>query len=297
MAKLIDMTDEEYFALPSLDQSQLKEFVNNPANWGWNRLHPTVKDTPALRFGTAFHAYLMGTGNVVSAPEDFNLRKKECKEWQAEQINEGNIVVKYDEMQLLERMKANIERCSENGPINFMQIIQDGYREHVIEWTDKKSGLKLKAKPDIVPVGVDYLIDLKTTRSANDEDFARESLNYGYHIQAEFYRAAVAQVDPKSIGRTVKLASGMQFWAFEKTEACDWSPIVISADSQIAESARTTIRQALTRMAECVEKGEKAGYGKGVDAAAEWCIRNGYDKTPHEAQFQDWMLRQAESMI
>ncbi|PWG65682.1 PD-(D/E)XK nuclease-like domain-containing protein [Bifidobacterium callitrichidarum] len=297
MSHLIDMTDEEYFALPSLDQSQLKAFLNNPANWGYSRLHGTVKKTAALSFGTAFHAYLMNTGDVIAPPEGMKFTTKDGKAWKAEHEGTGEIVVSYDDMQTLKLMKQNIERSSLEGPIDFMDILASGYCEHVIEWVDKKSGLTLKAKPDCVPVGVDYIIDLKSTRSANDMEFAKEAWNYGYHIQAEFYRAAVAQVDPKEIGREERLASGMQFWAFEKTEACDWSPITISADNPMAEAARTSIRNGLTRMAECVEKGEDAGYGKGIDAAAEWCIRNGYSKTPHEAEFPDWIVKAAENLL
>ena len=32
-AKIIDATDEEYFAMDALDQSQLKAFLKNPKEW------------------------------------------------------------------------------------------------------------------------------------------------------------------------------------------------------------------------------------------------------------------------
>ena len=78
-----DMSDEDYFNLPSIDQSQLKAFLRNPADWGYERLYGGCDPTPAMRFGTAFHAYLLETGNVVAMPEDMSVRTKAGKEWKA----------------------------------------------------------------------------------------------------------------------------------------------------------------------------------------------------------------------
>ena len=44
-------------------------FAQPMADWAWNRLHPHHETTDAMRFGTAFHAYLLGTGTVVALPE------------------------------------------------------------------------------------------------------------------------------------------------------------------------------------------------------------------------------------
>ena len=102
-------------------------------------------------------------------------------------------------MQLLKRMKEGIEQTSLMPEYpDYMEIIEQGTKEQCIEWKDRQTGLMLKAKPDLIPVGTDYLVDLKTAQKADAESFAKEVINYGYHIQTVFYRAAVAACKPEA---------------------------------------------------------------------------------------------------
>ena len=73
-AKIIDIDDPGYFRLKSIDQSQLKQFLKNPADWAYHRLNDDHKPTDATKLGTAFHAYLLGTSDVVSLPEGESFR-------------------------------------------------------------------------------------------------------------------------------------------------------------------------------------------------------------------------------
>ena len=68
-AEIIDATDEEYFAMDALDQSQLKAFLKNPKEWAYDRLSGDHTPTDVMRFGTAFHAYLLNTSDVVCLDE------------------------------------------------------------------------------------------------------------------------------------------------------------------------------------------------------------------------------------
>ena len=104
-AEIIDATDEEYFAMDALDQSQLKAFLKNPKEWAYDRLLGDHTQTDAMRFGTAFHAYLLDTSEVVCLDEGQTFQSKANKEWREEQEAMGNIVVSYKDMQLLKRMK------------------------------------------------------------------------------------------------------------------------------------------------------------------------------------------------
>lgn len=298
-AKLYDIDDTEYFAHPALDQSQLKEFLHNPADWGYNRLYGDHNPTPAMKFGTAFHAYLLDTANVVNLPEGETFQKKDNQQWRDDQLAEGNIVVSYQDMAKIKRMKHNIEQASlQPGMPDYMELIHNGTPEQCIIWTDKETGLELKAKPDLIPTGTDYLVDLKTAQSANAKDFAKEVLNYGYHIQAVFYRQAVAELPRNMFQRTSKTPKAMQFWVFEKDNACDWQPFTIGPKNKaINESAGQSIRQALHGIAELVQRAKEEGLGEGVDAAAKLAITTGYDKHPKEVEFTDWQLITAENML
>lgn len=301
-AKIIDIDDPGYFRLKSIDQSQLKQFLKNPADWAYHRLNDDHKPTDAMKFGTAFHAYLLGTSDVVSLPEGESFRSKDNQKWRDEQLEAGNIIVSYNDMQLLKRMKEGIEQTSLMPEYpDYMEIIEQGTKEQCIEWKDRQTGLMLKAKPDLIPVGTDYLVDLKTAQKADAESFAKEVINYGYHIQTVFYRAAVDACKPDAFDRGSKAPSTMQFWVFEKTDACDWQPFSISDDNPITNLAATSIRQALLGIALMVKKAKEEGYAENtpdpVDAAAKYALRHGFNKKVKEVSFQNWQLLTAENML
>lgn len=301
-AKIIDIDDPGYFRLKSIDQSQLKQFLKNPADWAYHRLNDDHKPTDAMKFGTAFHAYLLGTSDVVSLPEGESFRSKDNQKWRDEQLEAGNIIVSYNDMQLLKRMKEGIEQTSLMPEYpDYMEIIEQGTKEQCIEWKDRQTGLMLKAKPDLIPAGTDYLVDLKTAQKADTESFAKEVINYGYHIQTVFYRAAVAACKPDAFDRGSKAPSTMQFWVFEKTDACDWQPFSISDDNPITNLAATSIRQALLGIALMVKKAKEEGYAENtpdpVDAAAKYALRHGFNKKVKEVSFQNWQLLTAENML
>ena len=301
-AKIIDIDDPGYFRLKSIYQSQLKQFLKNPADWAYHRLNDDHKPTDAMKFGTAFHAYLLGTSDVVSLPEGESFRSKDNQKWRDEQLEAGNIIVSYNDMQLLKRMKEGIEQTSLMPEYpDYMEIIEQGTKEQCIEWKDRQTGLMLKAKPDLIPVGTDYLVDLKTAQKADAESFAKEVINYGYHIQTVFYRAAVAACKPDAFDRGSKAPSTMQFWVFEKTDACDWQPFSISDDNPITNLAATSIRQALLGIALMVKKAKEEGYAENtpdpVDAAAKYALRHGFNKKVKEVSFQNWQLLTAENML
>lgn len=301
-AKIIDIDDPGYFRLKSIDQSQLKQFLKNPADWAYHRLNDDHKPTDAMKFGTAFHAYLLGTSDVVSLPEGENFRSKDNQKWRADQLEAGNIIVSYNDMQLLKRMKEGIEQTSLMPEYpDYMEIIEQGTKEQCIEWKDRQTGLMLKAKPDLIPAGTDYLVDLKTAQKADAESFAKEVINYGYHIQTVFYRAAVAACKPDAFDRGSKAPSTMQFWVFEKSDACDWQPFSISDDNPITNLAATSIRQALLGIALMVKKAKEEGYAENtpdpVDAAAKYALRHGFNKKVKEVSFQNWQLLTAENML
>lgn len=301
-AKIIDIDDPGYFRLKSIDQSQLKQFLKNPADWAYHRLNDDHKPTDAMKFGTAFHAYLLGTSDVVSLPEGESFRSKDNQKWRADQLEAGNIIVSYNDMQLLKRMKEGIEQTSLMPEYpDYMEIIEQGTKEQCIEWKDRQTGLMLKAKPDLIPAGTDYLVDLKTAQKADAESFAKEVINYGYHIQTVFYRAAVAACKPDAFDRGSKAPSTMQFWVFEKSDACDWQPFSISDDNPITNLAATSIRQALLGIALMVKKAKEGGYAENtpdpVDAAAKYALRHGFNKKVKEVSFQNWQLLTAENML
>ena len=128
--------------------------------------------------------------------------------------------------------------------------------------------MRLKGKADLIPQGVDYLVDVKTCQSVDPVPFAQGVLQPWLSYQSEFYRMGVSQYDPQLFGRYRRRASGMEFWCFEKTDAARWQPYVIESDSPAAELARKSIRQGLNTLSVMVADAQDAVTAKGYDAAA-----------------------------
>lgn len=64
----------------------------------------------------------------------------------------------------------------------FQSIFKNGEIENSLLWQDKESGAYLRSRPDFY---CDFFIlDLKTTKCAAPDSFARSIINYNYHIQA-----------------------------------------------------------------------------------------------------------------
>ena len=51
-------------------------------------------------------------------------------------------------------------------------------------WTDKKTGINLKTRPDICKINQEIIVDLKCVRSTGPEDFNKTCANNNYFLQA-----------------------------------------------------------------------------------------------------------------
>jgi hypothetical protein len=66
--------------------------------------------------------------------------------------------------------------------------LDKGVAERSMFIRDPVTGLHLKGRVDWIPDGHELLIDVKTTQSAKESDFARSMAKYGYHVQTALYR-------------------------------------------------------------------------------------------------------------
>lgn len=261
--QVVDMADATYFALQAVDQSQIKLFASSPVDWAYGMLHPQEADSEAMRFGTAFHAFLLGTARVECMPEGMSLRSNAGKEHYRRLTEQGVIVVNATQMGLLERMRANLAIYPE-----LVQMLAQGMAEHAILWTDAQSGLACKAKPDLMPVSGEYVVDVKTAQHADARLFARKAFDLGYWIQAAFYVDAARACDPADWHRRDMRLDGMEFWAFEKKDACRFARYRIGEGNPLMGLGRTVCRNVLDRIARLVREGEERGLGEGLLAAA-----------------------------
>lgn len=233
------MTDAEYFANKAIDQTQLKQFINDPTEWAYNRLHAGEPSSAAFTFGTAFHAHTMHTSpQVVTYPDGMNPLTKAGKQWKAEQEDAGNLVISGKDYQLIQLMESNLEPDDR-------KLIDSAECEKAVILTDKETQLPVKIKVDVLPSDTNLVIDLKTT--SHLDDFEKSMLDYGYHIQAAFYIDMLKQAG-------VRDANRFEFWNFQKTGSGDYRKVMLTtvddgSDSYLAfQAGRAAYRDALAKM-------------------------------------------------
>jgi len=130
---------------------------------------------------------------------------------------------------------------------------EPGVAEASVFWNDPDTGVLCKCRPDwlLTPDDTPAILDLKSTKSAHPDEFARSAFNYNYHVAAAWY------LDGYEIATGTRPDSFM-FLAVEK--AAPWACAWYFADEGMIEAGRRQYRKALNTYARCLERGEWPGY-------------------------------------
>ena len=146
---------------------------------------------------------------------------------------------------LLEMQKALYETP-------FVKLLIKGEHEKSFFWTDEKTGIKCKCRPDSFgQVKGEYVcIDLKTTKDAGIQKFSRDALTLGYDIQAAHYCDGLE----KKYGKPFKFL----FIAQEKT--APYLVNVFEADEYFMKSGRELRDSLLEKYAKCLKEDKWPGY-------------------------------------
>lgn len=148
-----------------------------------------LEDSPAMLLGRAFHSILLEgletfKANFAIVP-DIDRRTKDGKLAYAQfcEENEGKQIISLEDYESIADMYSAVAV----HPIASKLLIE-GRSEMSVFWTDQRTGLPCKCRPDRVPDG-DHgvILDLKSVRDADKEAFNRAVRQYGYARQAAFY--------------------------------------------------------------------------------------------------------------
>lgn len=186
------MTDAEYFSVPALSASQIKQF-DKGAYWFWKSTPFNVKKEPekesdALVFGKLCHCLLLEPDQfdkeyIVC---DFGKLRSNKKYEEAKQANPDKIIINQEELEHAQKMMAAIKEHK------LASIILDGATaEMPYVWTDKETGIHCKCKMDAIKrtKGGIVVIDYKT--SSDIEGVINWPQKLQYPLQADFYCRAV----------------------------------------------------------------------------------------------------------
>ena len=134
----------------------------------------------------------------------------------------------------------------------FVKLFIKGEHEKSFFWTDEKTGIKCKCRPDSFGKIKDQYVcvDLKTTTNAETQAFMRDSMKFGYDIQAAHYCDGLEAEYGKPFS--------FVFVAQEKT--APYLVNVLQADDYFIASGKEVKDALLGKYKECLEKDEYPGY-------------------------------------
>ncbi len=270
---ILDMTDEEYFAVSALDQTSLKLFEKSPAKMMAVLDNPVYKESYTL--GSLAHAYALGTSKDGYQLK-MNGRTKEGKEANDRAISSHKTLVSREELTLAEDMGTIANRYFQKIP---------GKPEQAIFET--LNGVKCKGKFDWLPDapdddGVLRIRDYKTI-GADATEFPYHAWKYGYHVQAAFYMLLLRANGYKGF-------LGFEFVVQEKTAPYDFLVYRLDEGSPEIELANKRINKALD---------DYRAMCDDVDCYQRDVLMrlSGYSHAPRNLEFTDWQLGQEDERV
>ena len=216
--KLKDMSNEDYHSLKdSFSASDMKVLANTSyKDWEYQKSHR--EETDALRFGSAFHHYVLEYDtfyeNYAVEPEfeptEIDKKTEEVKPktkgWkntkdykgQRDEFHSANsdktIISEYD----FNRIKG-MQRAIKESIANEYIYGMEGINEKVC--FSELNGVKVRVKFDRFIPSKAIVVDLKSTSDASEYDFARSVVRFGYDIQDVHYTNVLSQ----ELGEQIKM--------------------------------------------------------------------------------------------
>lgn len=235
------ISNADYHADPALGSTSLKTLaLRTPAHWKWESEHRMHKDVYDI--GTVAHSLILEqdeTGVEVIDVED-----KRGNKWTipaSEARDAGKIPITAAEWADIRGMRDSVMA----HPLAMSAFT--GHRAEVsVFW--EEDGQMFKCRPDAWKPGL--IVDLKTARDADPNQFGKTAYDFGYFMSAPHYIDGLKA----ATGKDVKFA----FVNVEKT-----APYLVSvtelSDADM-DRGRYQIERAKRIYAECTKTGNWPGY-------------------------------------
>lgn len=247
-----DVSFEEYRSWDAVNNSVLKLLTDQSPAHAKQYMDEGRPDTPALMFGRAADCYLLEPGRFMEQYAIAPVCDKRTKEGKSKWA-EFESKLKPDQDYIgAEEYARIIQIYNMVSGSTAMRLIKGGFSQVCCVWKDTKTGLLCKARFDYLQPDIPMITDLKTTRSANPERFAKDMFTYGYYQQAGFYCMGYRAVTGDAMDPPYAI------FAIEKEP-----PFVSSAfelGMYTIEAGKLAARRALDKYAQCLETGKWPAY-------------------------------------
>jgi hypothetical protein len=191
---------------PSLSSSQMRTIIHKSEAdyWDTSPLNPNrgdIDDDEKRQFvlGRAVHHLMLGedffSKLFVIRPAEINGKayhgsSNDWKKWHVEQRDLGRSVLTQDEGDRVYGMMKAVAKY----PLIKQHGMLNGLIERSMFWKDRKTGVWIKVRPDVIPKDSDDATDLKTTLSVKRVDLMTTVDKYAYYQQGALAREAWRQI-------------------------------------------------------------------------------------------------------
>jgi exodeoxyribonuclease VIII len=265
-----NLSNEDYHAdKNSLSRSSLKDFHRNP--YYYHAMHlrpdrPAKEPTRDMILGSAFHTMVLEPCKFdyeyVCEPKKVLLKDvgREAYEAYKQQCmlleNSKRIVLSDDEYTNLWNMKNTLDRDK-----RIESLFAEAEIEKSFFWKDQKSGLMVKARPDILHHNM--IIDLKTCADASPSGFQRAMVDGWYHVQGAMIRDAVRKLEGYTINTVINIC------VEKKYPYCVGIYII---DEEALDYGEAKYKEILMQMKECLETKEFRDYEIQTINLPKWAL-------------------------
>lgn len=246
----------EYDSIEAINASRLQHFEKSDLHGRDAMLHPK-KPSRGMEVGTVFHMNMLEPGRFEAeyvVPPKVDRRRTEDKiVWaKFEAKNVGKTYIDADAHEEITGMREMIW----SRPFASGVLSAPGLNEVAIVWTDEDTGVLCKGLLDKIAeyAGWTWLADIKSTRDASRDGFAREIKKHAYGAKAAFYHDGCNVLAPRE-RRFVWLAveNSRPFAAAE-----------YECTEEAIEKGRSRYRRWLRNYAEALRTNQWRGYPEEV---------------------------------
>lgn len=257
-----------YHADNSSYSSSIVKLMDVPAEARYRMDNPS-EYKECYRIGSAIHKHILEPADFkaefltgIDCPRRSNADRHEWAQWFYANGGDGDHIVSHPAARWNELFEAQSNKHmvtpkeikeiglmaeSVKSNANAIRLLEGGSPEQSVYWIDDETELKLRCRPDYKN---SFCSDLKSCQSARPGAVSREIYNRGYHISAAMYTDGLLQ------------ATGdyhpFLFIFIEKT--APYLCAVYGIDDESKEYAWGEYRRLVTRLAECLDKGEWPGH-------------------------------------
>lgn len=246
-----DMPEEEYHKSPGISSSAMKRALISAAHYK-AYIDGEEEPTPAMELGTAVHGAILQQdySKYIQSPDC----RRGTKEWTAfEEANPGKILLKPDDFQTVEKMFKAFY-----GHSIAAKLISKGKAEVSIFTECKETGLAIRGRIDYLVIDgtKGYILDYKSTTSAQTAAFANQIFDYRYDLSMAHYKALVQE----AFGITVE---DVFFIPQEKKEPFQLR--TLRATDRMMEQGLNDRNKALYIIKQAMDKGVYEGYSEKIE--------------------------------